>query len=51
MNRVQMLEMDVAGTRRKRPETEIILDIRGLNLWYGEVQALHDIKMAIRKNR
>src|SRR5690554_1684299 len=31
--------------------TETVLEAKGLNLWYGEVQALHDIHMAIQKNR
>lgn len=31
--------------------TETVLEAKGLNLWYGEVQALHDINMAIQKNR
>ena len=30
--------------------TDIIYDIQGLNLWYGENQALHDINMKISNN-
>lgn len=28
-----------------------IIDIKGLNLWYGEKQALYDVSMPVRKNK
>jgi len=31
--------------------TGTVIEVRGLNLWYGDVQALHDICMSIPKNR
>ena len=31
--------------------TDIILDIRNVNLWYGEKQALFDVSLPVEKNR
>ena len=31
--------------------TDIVYDVQGLNLWYGEKQALQDINMKISKNK
>ena len=32
------------------PKDDICIDIRNVNLWYGEKQALYDVDMPIRKN-
>jgi len=37
-------------TARAAAAADTILDVKGLNVWYGGVQALHDIRMAIPKN-
>jgi len=39
-----------AGAARAAGAADAILEARGLNVWYGGVQALHDIRMAIPKN-
>lgn len=31
------------------PDDDVCIDIRGMNLWYGEKQALHDVSMKIRE--
>ena len=30
---------------------DTVIDVRGLNLWYGEKQALMDVTMPVRRNR
>ena len=32
------------------PADDICIDIRGINLWYGEKQALYDVDLPVRKN-
>ena len=34
----------------KIPQDEICIDIRGLNLWYGQKQALFDVPLPVKKN-
>ena len=40
-----------ASDRGDGDETEPIIDIRGLNVWYGEFQALRDIRLSIPGQR
>lgn len=53
MNRVQVLETErrPAHAPEAGAEPEIILSTRHLNLWYGDQQALHDIRLDIRKTQ
>ena len=32
------------------PADDICIDIRGINLWYGEKQAIYDVDLPVRKN-
>ncbi len=32
------------------PQDEICIDIRGINLWYGQKQALYDVDLPVKKN-
>ena len=34
----------------KIPQEEVCIDIRDINLWYGEKQALYDVDLPIKKN-
>ncbi|MGN1046681.1 MAG: phosphate ABC transporter ATP-binding protein, partial [Candidatus Cryptobacteroides sp.] len=34
----------------KIPQEDVCIDIRGLNLWYGQKQALFDVPLPVRKN-
>lgn len=33
------------------PGGEVVIDIRNINLWYGDKQALFDVSMPVKKNR
>ena len=33
------------------PQDEICIDIRNVNLWYGQKQALYNVDMPVRRNK
>ena len=41
--------LDYAGTASKRETAGFAIETRGLNLWYGDFQALYDVNLDIKK--
>ncbi len=46
-----MITMDTETINTAVPKDDVVVDIRNINLWYGEKQALFDVSMPVRKNR
>lgn len=47
---LKMSDIKGAGETRQLGQEEIALDVKNLNLYYGEKQALYDVSMSIPKN-
>ena len=46
-----VITMDTETINTAVPKDDVVVDIRNINLWYGEKQALFDVSMPVRKNR